>query len=90
MPGVFYPFIMMIIVLVIGIFMIMYNVTLPSGGPSTMSNSNTEVSSNVLLILFILMIIVGICIMFLDNLKSLKDFLFKQVALVILFYIPFF
>lgn len=73
-PGVFYPFIMMIVVLVIGIFMIMYNVTLPSGGPSTMANSKTETSSNVLLILFILMIIVGLCIMFLDNLKSLKDF----------------
>jgi hypothetical protein len=73
-PGVFYPFIMMIVVLVIGIFMIMFNVTLPSGGPSTMSDSKTETSSNVLLILFILMIIVGLCIMFLDNLKSLKDF----------------
>jgi hypothetical protein len=73
-PGVFYPFIMMIVLLVIGIFMIMYNVTLPSGGPSTLSNSKTETSSNILLILFILMIIVGLCIMFLDNLKSLKDF----------------
>jgi len=73
-PGVFYPFVMMILVLVIGIFMIMYNITLPSGGPSTMANSKTETSSNILLILFILMIIVGLCIMFLDNLKSLKDF----------------
>jgi hypothetical protein len=73
-PGVFYPFIMMIVLLVIGIFMIMYNITLPSGGPSTMANSKTETSSNILLILFILMIIVGLCIMFLDNLKSLKDF----------------
>jgi hypothetical protein len=80
LPGVFYPFIMIIVLLIVGIFMIMYDITLLSGGPSTMSNSKIETSSNILLILFILIIIVGLCIMFLDNLKSLKDFFIQTTG----------
>lgn len=77
MPGVFYPFLLIIVILIIGVFMIMYDFKLPSGGPSTLSNSQSEIASNSLLILFIILIIVGVSIMFLDNLKSFKDFLIQ-------------
>lgn len=86
-PGAFYPLILMIVILVISIFMIIYKVKLPSTSPSTLSESNVEVISSTFIIIFIAIIIVGICVMFLDNLKNVKDFFIqtKGVSFTILY-----
>ena len=88
-PSVFYPIIFLIILLIVAIFMIMYNVKIPgsSNAPSTLKNSDIEIISNVSLILFIILIIYFICIMFLPNFKELKEFFIqtKESSYIILY-----
>jgi hypothetical protein len=88
-PTVFYPFLLAIVILIIGIFMIMYKVKISNSSPSTLTNSQTETVSNLFLILFIVLLIVGISIMFLPNLKDLKDLFIqiKSVSFTILYVI---
>ena len=77
-PTVFYPFLLVIVILIIGIFMIMYKVKVSNSSPSTLTNSQTEIVSNLFLVLFVVVLIVGLSIMFLPNLKDLKE-LFTQI-----------
>ena len=73
-PSVFYPFILMIVILVIAIFMIMFKINLTNTSPSTLTDSNVSSIANIILIVFIVLIILGLSIMFLPNLKELKEF----------------
>ena len=77
-PTVFYPFILVIVILIIGIIMIMYKVKVSNSSPSTLTNSQTETISNLFLILFVVLLIVGLSVMFLPNFKDLKE-LFTQI-----------
>ena len=52
-PTVFYPFLLVIVILIIGIFMIMYQVKITNNSPSTLTNSQTEIISNLFLVLFV-------------------------------------
>ena len=80
-PTVFYPFLLVIVILIIGIFMIMYQVKISNSSPSTLTNSQTEIISNLFLVLFVVLIIVGLSVMFIPNLKDLKE-LFIQIKTV--------
>lgn len=77
-PTVFYPFLLVIVILIIGIFMIIYKVKVSNSSPSTLTNSQTEIVSNLFLVLFVVLLIVGLSVMFLPNLKDLKE-LFTQI-----------
>ena len=77
-PTVFYPFLLVIVILIIGILMIMYKVKVSNSSPSTLTNSQTEIVSNLFLVLFVVLLIVGLSVMFLPNLKDLKE-LFTQI-----------
>lgn len=77
-PTVFYPFLLIIVILIIGIFMIMYKVKVSNSSPSSLTNSQTEIISNLFIVLFVVLLIVGLSIMFLPNLKDLKE-LFTQI-----------
>jgi len=91
MPVLFYPFIIAIVISIIGIFMIMYNVKISNNSPSTLTNSPAEIASNIFLILFIIIVIFGICFLFLPNLKDIKELFFqiKNVSITILYTIFF-
>jgi hypothetical protein len=86
-PTVFYPFLLVIVILIIGIFMIMYKVKVSNSSPSTLTNSQTEIISNLFLVLFVILIIVGLSVMFLPNLKDLKELFIqiKNVSFTILY-----
>jgi hypothetical protein len=73
-PSVFYPFMAMIVILVIAIFMIMFKINLTNTSPSTLTDSNVSSIANIILIVFIVLIILGLSVMFLPNLKELKEF----------------
>ena len=74
-PSIFYPFMLMIVILVIAIFMIMFKIDLTNISPSTLSNSNASSRSNIILIVFFVLIVIGLSIMLLPNMKDLKEFL---------------
>lgn len=86
-PTVFFPFLFMIVVMIIGIFMIMYKVKISSSSPSTLSDSQSENLSNLFLIMFVVLLIFGLSVMLLPNLKDLKELFFqiKNVSFTVLY-----
>jgi hypothetical protein len=76
-PGFNYIMVGIIIFLIIAMFMIFYDVNFTSFG--TPSKSQQESISNILIILFFSLLIFGICIIFLPNLKEFKQ-LFEQIS----------
>jgi cytochrome bd-type quinol oxidase subunit 2 len=86
-PTIFYPFILMIVIMIIGIFMIMYKVKISSSSPSTLSDSQPEILSNLFLIMFVVLLIFGLSVMLLPNFKDLKELFFqiKNVSFTVLY-----
>lgn len=76
-PGVFYVLVGFICFLIIMIFLIFFDVNISSLGKP--SKSNQELIGNIFIILFFSLLIFGICIIFLPNLKEFKE-LFKQIV----------
>jgi hypothetical protein len=75
-PFVLYPFIAMIIILIIVLFGFLFNV------PKLINNTNKseqEIVANVFIILFFTILVVGICIILLPNFKDIKK-LFEQIS----------
>ena len=83
---VLYLFSFIIVVMMIGMFMILYNVKLPSNIPS-MDNTNEQITYNVLIVMFILIFVIAISIKLLPESYNLVHF-FSQIKWVgfILFY----
>jgi hypothetical protein len=76
-PRFLYPMAGLIVFLIIDMFMIFYDVNLTSlGSPA---KSQEELVGNIFIILFFSLLIFGICVIFLPNLKELKD-LFGQIS----------
>ena len=75
-PMVFYPLIGMIIILIIILFMILFKVNIPF---KQSSKSQQEMVADIFIVLFFTMLVVGICIVLLPNLKDVKK-LFEQIS----------
>ena len=74
--SVIYPMMFIIFMLVIVMFYIFFKMKLPGKGDS---KSQEEIVSNIFIILFFTMLIVGSCIAFLPNFKDVKT-LFQQIS----------
>ena len=77
---VLYLFSFIIVVMIIGMFMILYNVKLPSNVPS-MDKTNEQITYNVLIVMFILIFIIAISIKLLPESYNLVNF-FSQIKWV--------
>ena len=77
---VLYLFSFIIVVMIIGMFMILYNVKLPSNVPS-MDKTNEQITYNVLIVMFILIFIIAISIKLLPESYNLINF-FSQIKWV--------
>ena len=75
-PSVLYPLIFIIFMLVIVMFYIFFKLKLPGKGET---KSKEEMVSNIFIILFSTLLIVGICISLLPNFKDVKT-LFEQIS----------
>ena len=75
-PGVFYPLMGMIIILIIILFMVLFKVNIPF---KKSSKSQQEMVADIFIVLFFTMLIVGICIVLLPNFKDIKK-LFEQIS----------
>jgi hypothetical protein len=75
-----------ILIMIICLFMIIYNVNIPSNFP-TMDKSNKQVTYNVLIIIFVLLLVIAISVYLLPDTYKLLDF-FLQIKWV--FIIMFF
>ena len=84
---ILYLFSFIIVVMIIGMFMILYNIKLPSNIPS-MDNTNEQITYNVLIVMFILIFVIAISIKLLPESYNLVNF-FYQIKWVgfILFYV---
>jgi hypothetical protein len=76
-PGIFYGLVVAILFLIIMMFLIFYNVNLTSFGSP--SKSQQELVGNTFIILFFSLLVFGICVMFLPNLKEFKQ-LFELIG----------
>jgi hypothetical protein len=76
-PKVFYPFIGMIFILIVILFLVLFKVKLPF--TKTVSKSNEEIVADIFIILFFTLLVVGICITLLPNFKEVKK-LFEQIS----------
>ena len=87
-PEIFYAVAGIIILLIIGMFMIFYDVRLTSFGSP--SKSQQEIIADIFIILFFCLLIVGICVIFLPNFKDFRA-LFDQIGNVtyVIFYTIF-
>jgi len=77
---VLYLFSFIIVVMIIGMFMILYNVKLPSNVPS-MDKTNEQITYNVFIVMFILIFIIAISIKLLPESYNLVNF-FSQIKWV--------
>ena len=77
-PGIFYIFAILIVFLIIMMFMIIYNVSPSFTKPI---KSVERIVSDTFIILFFSLLVVGVCILFLPNLKDFK-ILFEQIGSV--------
>lgn len=75
-----------ILIMIICLFMIIYNVNIPSNFP-TMDKSNKQITYNVLIIIFVLLLVIAISVYLLPDTYKLLDF-FLQIKWV--FIIMFF
>jgi hypothetical protein len=76
-PRILYPMTGLIIFLIIAMFMIFYDFNISSFGKP--SKSQDELIGNIFIILFFSLLIFGICVIFLPNLKEFKE-LFGQIG----------
>jgi len=77
-PGVFYFLSFVILFFIIIMFMLFFDVNL-NPTSTTVSKSQQQIIAEIFIILFFSLIIVGLCILFLPNLKELKN-LFNQIS----------
>ena len=77
-PGVFYFLSFVILFFIIIMFMLFFDVNLNLTS-TTVSKSQQQIIAEIFIILFFSLIIVGLCILFLPNLKELKN-LFNQIS----------
>ena len=70
-----------ILIMIIGMFMIIFNIKMPSNIPS-LDKSNEQVTYNVLIIMFVLMLVISISIRLLPDSFKIFDF-FSQIKWVI-------
>jgi hypothetical protein len=77
-PKVLYPMIIALLVLIVVMFCIFFKVQLPGKGPT---KSQQEVIADVFIVLFVCLLIFGICIALLPNFKEIKK-LFEQISSV--------
>ena len=75
-PTIFYPLMGFIVLLIIIMFLLFFKVNL---NPSGIPKSAEEITANVLIITFFVLLIFFLCIYLLPNFKSLKD-LFGQIS----------
>jgi hypothetical protein len=75
-PSVFYIIAALILVLIISMFLILFDVNLSFSKPS---KSHREMVGEIFIIVFFSLLVVGICLIFYPNLKELKS-LFEQIS----------
>ena len=75
-----------IVIMIICLFMIIYNVNIPSNVPS-MDKSNEQITYNMLIILFVLFLVIAICAYLLPDSYKLFDFFFqiKWIIMIMFF-----
>lgn len=75
-----------ILIMIISLFMIIYNVKIPSNIPS-MDKSNEQITYNILIITFVLFLVIAICIYLLPDNYKLFDFFFQiKWVFIIMFF----
>jgi hypothetical protein len=75
-----------ILIMIISMFMIIYNVKIPSSVPA-MDKTNEQITYNVLIIFFVLFLVISLCIYLLPDNYKLFDFFFqiKWVFMIMFF-----
>jgi hypothetical protein len=73
-PGIFYPMIFLILVLIISLIIVFFNISIGE----TKQKADKAVTANVLITLFVCLIIVGICISIFPSFKDIGK-LFQQI-----------
>ena len=71
-----YPIIIVIALLIIVLFMVLFNVKIPFTKPS---KSKEEAVANIFIVLFFILLVLGICIILLPSFKDIKN-LFEQIS----------
>ena len=75
-----------IVIMIISLFMIIYNVKIPSNVPS-MDKSNEQITYNMLIIVFVLFLVFAICAYLLPDSYKLFDFFFQiKWVIIIMFF----
>ena len=80
-PSIFYVLSLFILFLIIMMFLIFFNVNLTPSSLSTtpITKSQQQIIADTFIILFFSLLIVGLCVLFLPNLKEFKS-LFEQIS----------
>jgi hypothetical protein len=76
----FFPLIGLLVILIVIMFLLFFKVSLPTSVKST-TKSQEEITANVLIVTFFVLIVFGLCITLLPNFKSIKE-LFQQISSV--------
>jgi hypothetical protein len=76
-PSVFYPFILLIIFLIIALFCLLFKA--PNPFNSSLNKSEQQIIAEVFILLFFTLLVAGLCIILLPNLKDIKQ-LFEQIS----------
>ena len=76
-PGIFYPIIGVLCFMIIMLFLILFDVNI--GSSFNVPKSNNEIVGNIFIILFFTLLVFGLCVLFLPNLKEFKQ-LFGQIG----------
>ena len=73
-PGIFYPMIFLILVLIVSLIFVFYNINIGE----TKTKADKAVTANILITLFVCLIIIGICVSILPSFKDIGK-LFLQI-----------
>jgi hypothetical protein len=73
-PGIFYPMIFLILVLIVSLIVVFYNINIGN----TKTKADKVVTANILITLFVCLIIVGICVSIIPSFKDVGK-LFQQI-----------
>ncbi len=76
-PGVFYPAIGLLCFMIIMLFLILFDVNI--GSALSIPKSQNQLVANIFIILFFSLLVFGLCVLFLPNLKEFKQ-LFQQIG----------
>jgi len=75
-----------ILIMIIALFMLIYNVKIPSNIPS-MDKTNEQLTYNILIIIFVIFLVIGISLKLLPDSYKIADFFFQiKWVFVIMFY----